>query len=829
MKIKFKLLPSVFVVTCIAITASYTSIANAAQCDHIIKNEWNSGFVAEIQITNDGDNVIEGWQVNWSYNNAMSTSTWNAVVSGNNPYLASNLDWNSTIYPGQSVVFGIQGEKSIIGSAAPNIQVTGAVCGNTSEVDTDNDGINNDIDQCPNTPAGTAVDVVGCALPIDIDDDNDGVNNDIDQCPNTPQGTEVDAVGCALLIDVDDDNDGVNNDIDQCPNTPQGTEVDAVGCALPIDVDDDNDGVNNDIDQCPNTPQGIEVDDVGCALPIDVDDDNDGVNNDIDQCPNTPAGAVVNAVGCRDTGEIGKGAGYDNPWVGGNYYIDPIWSSKAAAEPGGEAIAHYNTAVWMDRIGAIAGPEDGDGMGLRDHLDNAILQGVDVIMVVVYDLPNRDCAALASNGELRIADGGFIRYQEEYIAPYAAILADPAYKDLRIVTIIEVDSLPNLITNLNYEDCAEANGPGGYRDGVTVALNAFSTIPNVYSYVDIAHSGWLGWSDNFGAAVTMIADVIKGTDAGWDSIAGFVSNSANYTPVEEPYLPDPTLNIGGMPVRSADFYEFNDYFQEKDFVQDWREAMIAQGAPETLGMLIDTARNGWGGPNRPTAVSTSTDINEYVNESRIDRRNHRGNWCNQEGGVGFKPWPNPYEGIDAFVWVKPQGESDGISDPNFPIDPNDPAKRHDPMCDPLAPNRDNAAVTTGAMPNAPHAGRWFPEAFKVLLDNAYPLATEPAGPPPPPPPPPSDCEGLDPTEPLFVSASDVKALVDLRCGPIYVEFAETTQNIFFENTGAAFDVNIEYDDTTQSVSGYFQGLVIATDRIKITLNEGSEKSLKIRY
>ena len=151
------------------------------------------------------------------------------------------------------------------------------------------------------------------------------------------------------------------------------------------------------------------------------------------------------------------------------------------------------------------------------------------------------------------------------------------------------------------------------------------------------------------------------------------------------------------------------------------------------------------------------------------------------------------------------------------------------MCDPLAPNRDNAAVTTGAMSGAPHAGRWFPEAFKVLVDNAYPLATDPAGPPPPPPPPPSDCEGIDPTDPLFVSASNVKVLVDLRCGPIYVEFAQTTQNVFFENTGGAFDITVEYNGVSEVVSGHFVSSNIATTIMKVTLNEGGEKSLQVRY
>ncbi len=404
----------------------------------------------------------------------------------------------------------------------------------------------------------------------------------------------------------------------------------------------------------------------------------------------------------------------DNPFEGTQLYIDPVWSEKAMGEPGGEAIANENTAVWMDRIGAIT-----DGIGLKGHLDEAVNQGADTFMFVVYNLPNGDCNALASNGELLIAENGFEIYQQDYIAPIKDILSQPKYSDLHIVAIIEVDSLPNLVTNADVPACQEAAGPGGYVDGVRHALNELSDLPNVYSYVDVAHSGWLGWSDNFGEAVQLIGDTVKGTEKGVDSIAGFVTNSANYTPLEEPYLPDPSLQVGGQPVRSATFYEWNPYFGELEFAQDWRDAMIQNGFPSSIGMLIDTGRNGWGGSDRPTSVSDSTDLDTYVDESRIDRRYHRGNWCNQPGGVGERPQANPAPGIDAYVWVKPQGESDGVSTPDFEPDPNDPNKQHDGMCN---PNEDSveAAVPTGALPNAPHAGRWFPEAFELLLNNAYP-------------------------------------------------------------------------------------------------------------
>jgi OOP family OmpA-OmpF porin len=93
-------------------------------------------------------------------------------------------------------------------------------------VDSDGDGVTDDVDKCPGTPAGTPVDATGCPLPQD--DDGDGVVNENDKCPGTPPGKKVDAVGCE--IDGDDDGDGILNSVDQCPTTPKGERVNNVGC-----------------------------------------------------------------------------------------------------------------------------------------------------------------------------------------------------------------------------------------------------------------------------------------------------------------------------------------------------------------------------------------------------------------------------------------------------------------------------------------------------------------------------------------------------------------------------------------------------------------------
>ncbi|MDG1207251.1 MAG: OmpA family protein [Pseudomonadales bacterium] len=64
-------------------------------------------------------------------------------------------------------------------------------------MDSDNDGIYDDVDQCPGTAAGIMVDGLGC----EKDDDNDGVVNSMDECPDTTNmNATVDAKGCYIRL-----------------------------------------------------------------------------------------------------------------------------------------------------------------------------------------------------------------------------------------------------------------------------------------------------------------------------------------------------------------------------------------------------------------------------------------------------------------------------------------------------------------------------------------------------------------------------------------------------------------------------------------------------
>ncbi|MFE2424494.1 glycoside hydrolase family 6 protein [Streptomyces hokutonensis] len=443
-----------------------------------------------------------------------------------------------------------------------------------------------------------------------------------------------------------------------------------------------------------------------------------------------PTAFTLDGVTCNvDDGSGGGGGGggsdpsgrVDNPYAGAKVYVNPEWSAKAAAETGGSRISNQPTGVWLDRIAAINGVNG--GMGLRAHLDAALAQkgsGQEVVQLVVYDLPGRDCAALASNGELGPTEIG--RYESEFIDPIAAILADSKYASLRIVTTIEIDSLPNLVTNTGSKatatpQCDTMLANGNYVKGVGYALNKLGAIPNVYNYIDAGHHGWLGWDDNFAPAANLFYQAANAEGATVNDVAGFITNTANYSALKENNF---TINdsVNGVSVRQSKWVDWNRYVDELSYAQAFRSQLVSVGFNSGIGMLIDTSRNGWGGSARPTGPGATTSVDTYVDGGRYDRRIQVGNWCNQSGaGLGERPQAAPATGIDAYVWMKPPGESDGSSTAIA----NDEGKGFDRMCDPTyTGNARNGNNMSGALPNAPLSGHWFSAQFQQLMANAYP-------------------------------------------------------------------------------------------------------------
>ena len=145
--------------------------------------------------------------------------------------------------------------------------------------DSDGDGILENSDRCPDTPAGAQVDGTGCPS----DSDADGVPDGVDRCANTAPGADVDSTGCTQ----DSDGDNIADGLDRCPDTESGVLVDPNGCPR----DSDGDAIPDGLDRCSETPKGATVDALGCP----GDEDGDGVLDGLDRCPRTPTGTGINA------------------------------------------------------------------------------------------------------------------------------------------------------------------------------------------------------------------------------------------------------------------------------------------------------------------------------------------------------------------------------------------------------------------------------------------------------------------------------------------------------------------------------------------------------
>ncbi|KAI1805037.1 carbohydrate-binding module family 1 [Daldinia bambusicola] len=277
---------------------------------------------------------------------------------------------------------------------------------------------------------------------------------------------------------------------------------------------------------------------------------------------------------------------------------------------------------------------------------------------VVYDLPDRDCAAAASNGEYSIADGGVEKYKA-YIDAIVDLVK--TYSDIRMLLIIEPDSLANMITNLNVAKCS--NAQEAYMECTQYAIEKLN-LPNVAMYLDAGHAGWLGWPANLTPAAKMYAQLYKDTGSP-KALRGLATNVANYNAWEIDTCPSYTQG--------------NANCDESRYVNAM--APLLKEAGWDVHFITDTGRSG----KQPTG------------------QQEWGHWCNVIG-AGFGERPSADTGsdlLDAFVWVKPGGECDGTSDQS--------ATRYDYHCG-----------LSDALQPAPEAGSWFEAYFEQLYKNANP-------------------------------------------------------------------------------------------------------------
>ena len=309
-----------------------------------------------------------------------------------------------------------------------------------------------------------------------------------------------------------------------------------------------------------------------------------------------------------------------NPFADKVYYVNPSYKeslSTSIATASGviltnlEAMMDVPSAYWLDRKNKITGSTTDSMEGiLQDALSKPVPE---LVVFIVYDLPNRDCHAKASNGEIcckyksdgrcdytDVTDGqcraGLKEYKEEYIDQIAAVLRKYSGQ-LPIVLVIEPDSLPNLSTNQDDVRCGNSATMSAYKRGVSYAVKALAAAdPHAAIYLDAGHGGWLGWKDNMRDYVR----TIRSLDVA-DHIRGFASNVAGYQHLgkacgtydyclggqhnDDECCADPCGLIS----------EWNPSQNELNYALHLREAM-SKGIPGFIPhMIIDTGRNGVAG------------------------------------------------------------------------------------------------------------------------------------------------------------------------------------------------------------------------------------------
>ncbi|KAH8811859.1 1, 4-beta cellobiohydrolase [Xylogone sp. PMI_703] len=347
---------------------------------------------------------------------------------------------------------------------------------------------------------------------------------------------------------------------------------------------------------------------------------------------------------------------YANPYYASEISTSAIPSLTGAMATKAAAAAKVPTFVWLDSASKV--PLMGEFLGNIQALNKAGASPPVAGTFVVYDLPDRDCSALASNGEYSIANNGVANYKA-YIDSIKALLVQ--YSDVKVILVIEPDSLANLVTNLSVAKCA--NAQAAYKECTTYAIQQLN-LPNVSMYLDAGHAGWLGWSANIGPAAQLFGSLYKsaGSPA---AVRGLATNVANYN----------AWSIATCP----SYTQGDSNCDEKRYVNALAPLLQQQGFPAHF--ITDTSRNGV----QPT------------------KQQQWGDWCNVIGtGFGIRPSTNTGDPLeDAFVWVKPGGECDGTSNTSSP--------RFDAHCG-----------YADALQPAPEAGTWFEAYFEQLLTNANP-------------------------------------------------------------------------------------------------------------
>jgi cellulose 1,4-beta-cellobiosidase len=347
-----------------------------------------------------------------------------------------------------------------------------------------------------------------------------------------------------------------------------------------------------------------------------------------------------------------------NPFEGARFYVDPQYAQNvraaAAATPERadelRKLEAVGTGLWVWSLDDLSKV----GPALADAAEQSARGQAVVPLFVVGNMPGRECD-WGGRGELDIDADGERRYQREFIDVLVERFV--AHPQQRVAVILE-PNVPGTLATSGSPACTQAAPT--LRRALDYALRKLSQ-PNVFIYLDAGSMTGNCWNINRSRLAQVYKEILR--DAGGTNLVrGFATNVGNYN-----------LFDGDLDRSVA---RGNPCANELEYIEKLSKDLAKVGIVDKP-FLVDTGRNGQGGI-----------------------RTDPGNWCNIKGaGLGARPRAAPAPHVDAFVWAKPPGESDGSSDRS-------------------APGFNAACQSSDSTPGAPTG--WFQSHFLMLVAKANP-------------------------------------------------------------------------------------------------------------
>jgi endoglucanase len=284
-------------------------------------------------------------------------------------------------------------------------------------------------------------------------------------------------------------------------------------------------------------------------------------------------------------------------------------------------------------------------------------------VLVLYNIPGRDCGSYSAGGAEDTAD------YETWINAIAAAIGRQ-----KVLIVLEPDSLADLPSDCGY-DPTQVNVPQATADRYTqinYALTMLESGSQTLVYLDAGNSHWQ-------AVPTMAARLVQ---AGIQQAQGFFTNVSNFnlnnyestydTWVSEciAFGNDPEQGgwkLGNYSYCASQYYSplappsepvDPDNIATWVYTDQWYEQNMGVAVP-TIHFVIDTSRNGQGPLNASIYANAP-----YLQPASVVQTLTNGSWCNPPGrGLGTHPTANTGVSLlDAYLWVKTPGQSDGTCD-----------------------------------------------------------------------------------------------------------------------------------------------------------------------